>query len=67
MRIDLFIIMITEPESSPITDRTFWTFDVWDPGVSSTTSSTTTPPTTATITTRPLSTSSVNTLVSRIH
>ncbi|CAF4576417.1 unnamed protein product, partial [Rotaria magnacalcarata] len=44
-----------KPESSPITDPTFWTFDIWDPAVSSTTTTTTTPPTTGTITTRPLS------------
>lgn len=56
------------PESAPITgiefafflnrvliydlDPTFWTFDIWNPLLSSTTPSTTTPPTTGTITTR---------------
>ncbi|UJR08422.1 hypothetical protein I4U23_012692 [Adineta vaga] len=51
------------PESAPITDETFWVFNIWDPAVSSTTTTTTTAPTTGTITTRPLSTSSINTLL----
>ncbi|CAF3657044.1 unnamed protein product [Rotaria sp. Silwood1] len=51
------------PESAPITDPTFWAFNIWDPGVSSTTTTTTTPPTTGTVTTRPLSTTTVNTLL----
>ncbi|CAF3704333.1 unnamed protein product [Rotaria sp. Silwood1] len=51
------------PESAPITDPSFWVFNIWDPGHSSTTTTTTTPPTTRTITTRPVSTTSVNTLL----
>ncbi|CAF2030316.1 unnamed protein product [Rotaria magnacalcarata] len=39
----------SEPESSSTTDPTFWTFGIWDPGVSSTTAR---PPTTGTITSR---------------
>ncbi|CAF2001417.1 unnamed protein product [Rotaria magnacalcarata] len=38
-----------KPESSSTTDPTFWTFGIWDPGVSSTTAR---PPTTGTITSR---------------
>jgi len=33
-------------------DPDFWNFNIWDPGLSSTTSTTTTPPTTGTVTTR---------------
>ncbi|CAF0806646.1 unnamed protein product [Rotaria sordida] len=51
------------PESAPITSPTFWTFNIWDPGLSSTTTTTTTPPTTGTVTTRPISTTTVNTLL----
>ncbi|UJR14593.1 hypothetical protein I4U23_001588 [Adineta vaga] len=51
------------PESAPITDKTFWVFNIWDPAVSSTTTTTTTPFTTGTITTRPTSTTSINTLL----
>ncbi|CAF3771940.1 unnamed protein product [Rotaria sordida] len=51
------------PESAPITDPSFWVFDIWNPGHSSTTTTTTTPPTTKTVTTRPISTTSVNTLL----
>lgn len=35
-----------------IVDPNFWNFNIWDPGLSSTTSTTTTPPTTGTVTTR---------------
>ncbi|CAF4849818.1 unnamed protein product [Rotaria sp. Silwood1] len=48
------------PESDPITDTSFWNFNIWDPGVSSTTTTTTTPPTTGTVTTRPLGTTTPN-------
>ncbi|CAM4758674.1 unnamed protein product [Rotaria magnacalcarata] len=50
-------------ESAPITDTTFWTFNIWDPSVSSTTTTTTTPPTTHTVTTRTISFTTVNTLL----
>ncbi|CAF3370210.1 unnamed protein product [Rotaria socialis] len=50
-------------ESAPITDTTFWTFNIWDPAVSSTTTTTTTPPTTHTVTTRTISFTTVNTLL----
>ena len=40
------------PESDPILDPSFWNFNIWDPGLSSSTSTTTTPPTTGTVTTR---------------
>ena len=52
------------PESAPITDPTFWRFNIWDPGLSSTTTTTTTPPTTHTVTTLGVSTAYINTLVS---
>jgi hypothetical protein len=55
---------LKDAESAPITDPTFWTFNIWDPAVSSTTTTTTTPPTSHTVTTRVISTTSVNTLVS---
>ncbi|CAF3378674.1 unnamed protein product, partial [Rotaria sp. Silwood2] len=51
------------PESAPITDPSFWVFNIWDPGLSSSTTTTTTPPTTRTVTTRPVSTTSVNALL----
>ncbi|CAF2851074.1 unnamed protein product [Rotaria sp. Silwood2] len=51
------------PESAPITSSSFWVFNIWDPGLSSTTTTTTTPPTTGTVTTRPVSTTTVNTLL----
>ncbi|CAF1517940.1 unnamed protein product, partial [Adineta ricciae] len=51
------------PESAPITDPTYWVFNIWDPAVSSTTTTTTTPMTTATVTTKPTSTTSINTLL----
>ncbi|CAF1000208.1 unnamed protein product [Adineta ricciae] len=50
-------------ESAPITDPTFWVFNIWNPAVSSTTTTTTTPFTTATVTTKPTSTTSINTLL----
>ncbi|CAF0950721.1 unnamed protein product [Adineta ricciae] len=50
-------------ESAPITDPSFWRFNIWDPAVSSTTTTTTTPFTTATVTTKPTSTTSINTLL----
>ncbi|CAF1361587.1 unnamed protein product [Adineta ricciae] len=50
-------------ESTPIRDKTFWTFNIWNPAVSSTTTTTTTPFTTATVTTKPTSTTSINTLL----
>ncbi|CAF1324902.1 unnamed protein product, partial [Adineta ricciae] len=50
-------------ESAPVTDPTFWRFNIWDPAVSSTTTTTTTPFTTATVTTKPTSTTSINTLL----
>ncbi|CAF1082691.1 unnamed protein product, partial [Adineta ricciae] len=50
-------------ESSPITDTTFWRFNIWNPAVSSTTTTTTTPFSTATVTTKPTSTTSINTLL----
>ncbi|CAF1012841.1 unnamed protein product [Rotaria sordida] len=50
-------------ESAPITDVTFWQFNIWNPGVSSTTTTTTTPPTTHTVTTRNVSITTVNTLL----
>ncbi|UJR29667.1 hypothetical protein I4U23_017215 [Adineta vaga] len=50
-------------ESAPISDPTFWTFNIWNPAVSSTTTTTTTPFTTVTVTTRLTSTTSVNTLL----
>lgn len=49
-----------DPESAPITDPNFWNFNIWDLGVSYTT---TTPPTMGTMTTRSISTTTVNTLV----
>ncbi|UJR07101.1 hypothetical protein I4U23_011389 [Adineta vaga] len=49
------------PESAPITDKTYWVFNIWNPAVSSTT--TTTPFTTVTVTTKPTSTTSINTLL----
>ncbi|CAF3379894.1 unnamed protein product [Rotaria socialis] len=52
-----YVTFDSEPESSPISDPTFWTFDIWDSAASSTT---------ATTTTRPQSTTPVNTLVIRI-
>ncbi|CAF1199553.1 unnamed protein product [Rotaria magnacalcarata] len=52
-----------DAESAPITDTTFWTFNIWDPSVSSTTTTTTTPPTTHTVTTRTISLTTVNTLL----
>ncbi|CAF1348326.1 unnamed protein product, partial [Rotaria sordida] len=58
-----YVLFDSGPESAPITDSTFWAFNIWDPGVSSTTTTTTTPPTTGTVTTRPLSTTTVNTLL----
>ncbi|CAF4624569.1 unnamed protein product [Rotaria sp. Silwood1] len=58
-----YVLFDSGPESAPITDPTFWAFNIWDPGVSSTTTTTTTPPTTGTVTTRPLSTTTVNTLL----
>ncbi|CAF1552218.1 unnamed protein product [Adineta ricciae] len=51
------------PESAPITDPTFWVFNIWNPALSSTTTTTTTPFTTVTVTTKPTSTTSINTLV----
>ncbi|CAF2044880.1 unnamed protein product [Rotaria magnacalcarata] len=51
------------PESIKITDPFFWRFNIWDPGLSSTTSTTTAAPTTHTVTSRPVSTSTVNTLL----
>ncbi|UJR12009.1 hypothetical protein I4U23_016187 [Adineta vaga] len=51
------------PESAPITDKTFWVFNIWNPAVSSTTTTTTTPFTTITATTRRTSTTSINTLL----
>ncbi|CAF1435406.1 unnamed protein product [Adineta ricciae] len=53
-------------ESTPITDPSFWRFNIWNPAVSSTTTTTTTPFTTATMTTKPTSTTSINTLVSSV-
>ncbi|CAF0791008.1 unnamed protein product [Adineta ricciae] len=50
-------------ESTPITDPSFWRFNIWNPAVSSTTTTTTTPFTTATMTTKPTSTTSINTLL----
>ncbi|UJR34805.1 hypothetical protein I4U23_027586 [Adineta vaga] len=50
-------------ESKPISDPTFWRYNIWDPAVSSTTTTTTTPFTTITVTTKPTSTTSVNTLL----
>ncbi|CAF1676988.1 unnamed protein product, partial [Adineta ricciae] len=50
-------------ESAPVTDPTYWRFNIWNPAVSSTTTTTTTPFTTATVTTRPTSTTSINTLL----
>ncbi|CAF0857108.1 unnamed protein product [Adineta ricciae] len=51
------------PESAPVTDPTFWTFNIWNPAVSSTTTTTTTPFTTVTVTTRLTSTTTINTLL----
>ena len=51
------------PESAAITDPNFWRFNIWDPRLSSTTTTTTTPPTTGTVTTRPLLSTTANTLV----
>ncbi|CAF1155612.1 unnamed protein product [Adineta ricciae] len=51
------------PESAPITDPTFWIFNIWNPALSSTTTTTTTPFTTVTVTTKPTSTTSINTLL----
>ncbi|CAF1637226.1 unnamed protein product, partial [Adineta ricciae] len=50
-------------ESAPVTNPTFWRYNIWDPAVSSTTTTTTTPFTTVTVTTRPTSTTSINTLL----
>ncbi|CAF4134472.1 unnamed protein product, partial [Adineta steineri] len=49
------------PESAPITDPTFWVFNIWDPALSSTTTTTTTPPTTHTVTSLGTTTTSINT------
>ncbi|UJR24420.1 hypothetical protein I4U23_005796 [Adineta vaga] len=51
------------PESAPITDKTYWVFNIWNPAASSTTTTTTTPFTTVTVTTKPTSTTSINTLL----
>ncbi|UJR24422.1 hypothetical protein I4U23_005798 [Adineta vaga] len=51
------------PESAPITDKTYWVYNIWNPAVSSTTTTTTTPFTTVTVTTKPTSTTSINTLL----
>ncbi|CAF1288614.1 unnamed protein product [Adineta ricciae] len=51
------------PESAPMTDPTFWVFNIWNPALSSTTTTTTTPFTTVTVTTKPTSTTSINTLL----
>ncbi|UJR07471.1 hypothetical protein I4U23_011760 [Adineta vaga] len=51
------------PESAPVTDPTYWVFNIWNPAVSSTTTTTTTPFTTVTVTTKPTSTTSINTLL----
>ncbi|CAF1122378.1 unnamed protein product [Adineta steineri] len=48
-------------ESAPITDKTFWRFDIWNPALSSTTTTTTTPPTTHTVTSLGTTTTSINT------
>ena len=52
------------PESAPITNPSFWAFNIWDPGLSSTTSTSTVPPTVGTVTTRAPSTTPLNTNVS---
>jgi hypothetical protein len=62
--IEFFVLQNTGPESIAITDPTFWRFNIWDPGMSSTTSTTTLPPTTHTVTTLGISTAAINTLVS---
>lgn len=54
--LSFWLHMYIGPESAPITDRRFWNFNIWDPGLSSTTTTTTTPPMTGTVTTRGLST-----------
>ena len=51
------------PESAPITDPSFWFFNIWNPVLSSPGTTTTTPPTTGTVTTRPPSTTTPNTQV----
>ncbi|CAF4242670.1 unnamed protein product, partial [Rotaria magnacalcarata] len=58
---------VARPESAPITVSSFWFFNIWDPGLSSSTTTTTTPPTTGIITTRGVSTSTVNTLACSFH
>ena len=56
-------MILLGPESAPITDKTYWVYNIWNPAVSSTTTTTTTPFTTVTVTTKPTSTTSINTLV----
>jgi hypothetical protein len=55
---------LKDAESTPIVSTTYWEFNIWNPGLSSTTTTTTTPPTTHTVTTRTVSLGTVNTLVS---
>ncbi|CAM4803939.1 unnamed protein product [Rotaria magnacalcarata] len=58
-----YVTFDSGPESAPIASSLFWVFNIWDPSLSSTTTTRTTPPTTGTVTTRGLSTSTVNTLL----
>ena len=60
-------LMIEGPESAPITDPSFWFFNIWNPALSSAATNTTTAPTTATVTTRAPSTTTPNTMVSFFH
>ena len=46
-------------------DPTFWRLDIWDSSASSTTSTTITAPTAPSVTTRPIATTTANTLVSQ--
>ena len=56
-------IILSGPESAPITDPSFWFFNIWNPALSSSGTNSTTPPTTATVTTRAPSTTTPNTQV----
>jgi len=57
-------LIVVGPESAPITDPSFWFFNIWNPALSSAGTNSTTPPTTATVTTRAPSTTTPNTQVS---
>ena len=60
-------LMSLGPESAPITDPSFWFFNIWNPALSSSGTNSTTPPTTATVTTRAPATTTPNSQVSLSH